>query len=82
MLERTLNTVDIELLRALDERNLFDAILDQAQHKIFKAWRDADAKDRFEIGHTADALQALTIEIKATVNEAHRNGRFTESESA
>ena len=82
MVDKPLNTIDLELLRALDERNLFDEILARAHQRIFNAWLNADAKDRWEIGHTADALQALTKEIKSAVSEAHRNGRFTESDAA
>ncbi len=82
MAEEGLNTIDLELLRAIDERGLFDKILERAQQRIFRLWLAADVKDRWEIGHTADALAALTKEIKATVNEAHRNGRFTESDTA
>lgn len=79
---RALNSTDVQLLVALDDSDLLELILDRAHHKIFKRWLDADAKDRWEIGHTADALKALTVEIQATVNEAHRNGKFDEADAA
>lgn len=79
---RALNSTDVQLLVALDDSDLLELILDRAHHKIFKRWLDADAKDRWEIGHTADALKAITVEIQATVNEAHRNGRIEQTDAA
>ena len=73
---RNLSQGDCELLRNLDETGLLQSLVDSAMARLFKDFVAADADSRYLLGHTADALTVLGIEVKQSINEEWRNGRI------
>lgn len=75
MNRRSLNARDLELLTELIERELLDDFISNAEQRLFQNFKAGDVETRRHTGYALDALAVLGVEIKASINEAIRNGR-------
>ena len=75
MNRRSLNARDVELLTELVERELIDDFVGNAEQRLFQDFKAGDVETRRHVGYALDALAVLGVEIKASINEAIRNGR-------
>ena len=58
-----------ELLQELRELGTFDAVIAEVERKLWSAFKKGSADDRLAIGHTTDALHAVSVQLKKILND-------------